>query len=70
LGVLLVMRNIYPVRLILMMFPFIPKAMKMALIGMRGILDMISADRFDVSLNPMPFPMFTRGGTVGRRNLC
>jgi len=63
LGVLVVMRNIYPVRLILMMFPFIPRAMKLALIGMRGILDMISAKRFDVSLNPMPFPMFTRGGT-------
>jgi len=62
-GVLVVMRNIFPVRLILMMFPFIPAPMRTALVAMRGILDMVTVERFDVSLNPMPFPMVTRGGT-------
>jgi hypothetical protein len=33
-GVLIVMRKIYPVRIVLMLFPYIPKAMKKALIGM------------------------------------
>jgi len=68
-GVLLVMRNIYPVRLILMMFPFIPRPMVKLLIAARGVLDMITVKRFDVSLNPSPYPLFTRGGTEIKHGL-
>ena len=68
-GVLLVMRNIYPVRLILMMFPFIPRPMAKLLIAARGVLDMITVKRFDVSLNPSPYPLFTRGGTEIKHGL-
>jgi len=60
-GVLIVMRNIFPVRLILIFFPFIPRTFKKMLIAFKDILDLCSMERYDISLNSQPFPMMTRG---------
>ena len=60
---LLMMRNIYLLRLLLMFFPFITGAFREALVAMKGIFDLITCKKFDISFNMMPFPIFTRGGT-------
>ena len=57
------MRNIFLVRLILIFFPFLPGAFKQFLINFRSIFDLISVKKFDLSINLMPYPITTRGGT-------
>ena len=60
---LLIMRNIFLVRLILIFFPFIKGPFRDFLVNFKDVFDLISCKKFDISLNTMPFPIFTRGGT-------
>jgi hypothetical protein len=61
-GLMLVMRNIFLVRLIVIFFPM-KDDQRSKLIAMRDMLDQITVEKFDITLNLKPFPITTKGGT-------
>ena len=63
-GLLVVLRKIYLLRLILMMIPKLSEQSTSKIVQYKTIFDLIGFDKLEISLNPMPFPVETYGGTV------
>ena len=57
--ILVVLRKIFILRMLSMFMGEVPDF----LINARSVLDLVSVEKFDVSVNPLPFPISTSAGT-------